>query len=87
MGDIKDIRLLYLKGGLFLLMGVLCVTMILMHTPDYQVALLLGVAIWSFCRAYYFAFYVIGKYIDPSFKFAGLGSVLAYLWRKGKPGP
>ena len=47
--------------------------------------LLLGVAIWSFCRAYYFAFYVIERYVDPSFKFSGLFSVLKYLAaRRGK---
>ena len=33
---------------------------------------LLAVAIWAFCRAYYFAFYVIDHYIDPSQRYAGL---------------
>jgi len=40
------------------------------------------ITIWAFCRAYYFAFYVIEKYTDSSFKFAGLTSVVAYLWKK-----
>jgi len=43
------------------------------------VALLLLVAVWSFCRAYYFAFYVIEHYVDPSYKFAGLTSFAMYL--------
>ncbi len=42
-------------------------------------ALLLGVAIWSFCRFYYFAFYVIEKYVDPGYRFAGLSSFALYL--------
>jgi len=39
-------------------------------------------AIWSFCRVYYFAFYVIERYIDPSFRFSGLISALRYLRNK-----
>ena len=42
-------------------------------------ALLLALAIWAFCRAYYFAFYVIEHYIDPGFKFAGLWAMLRHL--------
>jgi hypothetical protein len=41
-------------------------------------------AIWAFCRAYYFAFYVIENYIDPKFRFAGLLSVLGYFVDKDK---
>ena len=43
--------------------------------------LLLAVAIWSFCRFYYFAFYVIEHYVDPQFRFAGLISFAQYLWK------
>ena len=41
-----------------------------------------GVTVWCFARAYDFAFYVIGHYVDPSFKFAGLGSFVRYLWKR-----
>ena len=33
-------------------------------------------------RAYYFAFYVIERYVDPGFKFSGICSFFAYLVRK-----
>ena len=82
MGDIKDIRLLYLKGFLFLLLGLFALALILWEHRDLRLAFLLGVAIWSFCRAYYFAFYVIEHYVDPTYRFAGLGSFVSYLWRK-----
>ena len=39
-------------------------------------------AIWSFCRAYYFAFYVIEHYVDPAFRFAGLLDFAKYLLRR-----
>ncbi len=82
MGDLKDPRLMYLKAGLFLLAGCGSVTGILVEFPSVRLAVLLAIALWSFCRLYYFAFYVIEHYIDPSFKFAGLGSFLLYLVRR-----
>lgn len=87
MGDIKDPRLLYFKGALFLATGVLAAGLLLAESPSFRTAALLGLAIWSFCRAYYFAFYVIEKYVDPSFRFAGLADFLRYLWGRKSPPP
>jgi hypothetical protein len=44
----------------------------------------MAVAIWAFCRAYYFAFYVIERYIDPGFRFAGLSSLVRYALQNPK---
>ncbi|HZQ34631.1 MAG TPA: hypothetical protein VFD32_01780 [Dehalococcoidia bacterium] len=78
MGDITNRRLLYFKGGLFLLGGVLASALVLVECPSVKVALLLALAVWCFARAYYFAFYVIEHYIDPGYRFAGLGSFVRY---------
>lgn len=40
-------------------------------------------ALWGFCRAYYFAFYVIEKYVDPGYQFSGLASVIRSCLRIG----
>ncbi len=78
---------MYLKAGLFLLIGACASTLILLECPTFKVAILLALAVWAFARAYYFAFYVIEHYIDPSFKYAGLGSFLRYLVnRQGSSG-
>ena len=82
MGDLKNPKLIYAKGFLFLLLGGLAIGTLLMLHPDWRVAALAGLAAWAFARFYYFAFYVIEHYVDPGFKFAGLGSFLAYLLRK-----
>jgi hypothetical protein len=71
MGDITNPRLLYLKGGLFVLTGLLASGLILLESPSLRVAALLAVAIWCFARAYYFAFYVVEHYVDPGYRFAG----------------
>jgi hypothetical protein len=82
MKDLTRARWIQVKGFLFLLLGSAAAGLLLLEHPSWKVAALLAVAVWSFCRCYYFAFYVIGKYVDPGYKFSGLGSFLAYLWRR-----
>lgn len=82
MRDLKSEAWIRFKGLLFVFLGTGAVAALLVEFPFPRVALLLAIAIWSFCRAYYFAFYVIGKYLDPSFRFSGLGSALAWLVRR-----
>lgn len=87
LGDIKDPRLIYLKGFLFLLAGILAATALLLEHPELKVAFLLGLSVWCFARFYYFAFYVIQHYVDPGYRFAGLGSFVLYLLRRRSPPP
>jgi hypothetical protein len=82
MADIRSPRLLYCKAGLLVLLGSLASALLLLEHPSLKVAALLAVAVWSFARAYYFAFYVIEHYIDSDYKFAGLWSVIRYLARQ-----
>lgn len=79
MADIRDHRLLYAKGALFVVLGLIASATLLSIAPDIRVAVLLAVAIWAFARAYYFAFYVIEHYMDPRYRFAGLGDFALYL--------
>ena len=73
---------MYLKAVLFLVIGLLSVIGLLLDSPTLRTAFLRLLTIWSFCRLYYFFFYVIEKYVDPTYKFAGLHSFLLYLLRK-----
>ncbi len=82
MADLKSHRAIIIKGFLMLLTGLMASAILLWENPGWRVALLLGIAIRGFTRFYYFAFYVIEKYVDSSYKFAGLGSFFAYLWRR-----
>ena len=63
---------IWLKGGLFVLLGLLASGLLIARLPDLRSATLLAIAIWAFCRAYYFAFYVIEHYVDPNYRFAGI---------------
>jgi len=81
-GDLKSYRVIIAKGFLFLLTGCAAAGLLLVDHPDFRTGLLLVIAIWSFCRFYYFAFYVIQHYVDPTYHFAGLASFSRYLWRR-----
>ena len=67
------------KAALFLIAGILASALLLIEQPTLRVALLLVIAIWCFCRAYYFVFYVMEHYVDPGYKFSGLISFVRYL--------
>jgi len=84
MKDLTDPRWIKFKGVLFLIVGVLATVLLILENPTIKVGLLLAIAIWCFCRAYYFAFYVIEKYVDPSFRFSGLWSALRFLCTRRK---
>ncbi|HEY3762249.1 MAG TPA: hypothetical protein VGN23_10935 [Verrucomicrobiae bacterium] len=82
MKDLTNPFWIKLKGVLFLLIGIGAAVLIFLDEPDIKTGVLLVITIWSFCRFYYFAFYVIEKYVDPGYKFSGLISFAKYLISK-----
>ena len=86
LGDIKSRKLILFKGVLFFALGAMSAALLLVDAWSWRVAGLLAVCVWRFCRFYYFAFYVIQNYVDPQYKFAGLGSFLRYLLRRRPEG-
>ena len=79
LGDLKNSRIIIAKGFLFLVTGCIAVGLLIVDHPNVRTGLLLVITVWSFCRFYYFAFYVIQHYVDPSYRFSGLTSFLRYL--------
>jgi hypothetical protein len=75
------------KGFLFLFLGLAAATLLFLENPTWKVALLLVLAVWCFCRFYYFAFYVIERYVDPSYRFSGLASFARYFIRRQREKP
>jgi len=87
MKDLTNPLWIKLKGALFLFLGIAAAVSLWLENPNLKSALLLALVIWCFCRAYYFAFYVIEHYVDPGFKFSGLGAFVVYLFRRNKRQP
>ena len=84
MKDLENPFWIKLKGFLFLLIGVVSAVLVFLDDPKWQTGVLLALAIWSFCRFYYFAFYVIEKYVDSGHKFSGLFSFAKYFFQSRK---
>jgi hypothetical protein len=84
MKDLTDARWIKLKGILFLVVGILAATLLVLEHPTIKTGVLLAISIWCFCRFYYFAFYVIEKYVDPGYRFSGLCSFAWYLLKRRK---
>ncbi len=70
------------KGILFLLIGLVAAVLLVLDNLKWQTAILLALAIWSFCLFYYFAFYVIEKYVDATYKFSGLFDFAKYFFQR-----
>ena len=85
MRDIKNPTAICIKGILFLVLGLGASILLLVEVGTLKRALLLALSIWAFCRAYYFAFYVLEKYVDPGYRFSGLISFAKYLFRQKGP--
>lgn len=81
MRDLTNPAWIKVKGLLFLLLGLLSAALLFLERPKLRVAALLVLALWAFCRFYYFAFYVLERYVDPTDRFSGLVSLARYLLR------
>jgi hypothetical protein len=86
MRNIADPFWIKVKGILFLILGTLASILLVLELPSLKVVVLLAIAIWSFCRFYYFAFYVMEKYVDSTYRYSGLLDLARYLIRR-RPKP
>ncbi len=76
--DLQSRAAIGLKGGLFLVIGLMSAALLLIEHWSWRTALLLTLCVCGFCRFYFFAFYVIERWVDPGYKFSGLGSFLVW---------
>jgi len=83
MRDLSHPSLMYVKAALFPVIGVIAGALLIARDARLSTMLLLVICVWAFARAYYFAFYVIERYIDPAFRFSGLWSAVRFLTKRG----
>ena len=81
MKDLTNPAWIKAKGILFLFLGLFSASLLFLERPTLRVAALLLLAVWAFCRFYYFAFYVLERYVDPTYRFSGVLSLARYLLR------
>ena len=76
MRDLESKGWIVAKGFLLLGIAAAAAALVLLEAPSSRIALLLALLAWSSCRFYYFLFYVLEKYVDPSLRYAGLFALL-----------
>ena len=76
--DLKSPVVLRSKGWLFLLLGLAASALLLWEDFSFQRLGLLLIALWAFCRFYYFLFYVLEYYAGRQRRYAGLGDALKW---------
>jgi len=86
MHDLQSPKAICAKGFLFLILGIGSSALLLWQSPTLKTAALLAVAIWAFCRAYYFAFYVVSNYVDRTYRYAGLLSLVRHAVSRRRAG-
>jgi hypothetical protein len=82
MTDLRSKKLIVLKGCLFACIAMLCAASLIAQHATLRTVALLGVLLWSACRFYYFLFYVLAAYVDPTLKYAGILALLRWLRRR-----
>ena len=81
--DLTDKRWIIAKGFLFAILAALSgILQLLADGPFWQKTGLLLICVWASCRFYYFLFHVLGNYVDPGLRSAGVTDLLFRLWRR-----
>jgi hypothetical protein len=70
------------KGIAFLGIAVAAAVLLFLEAPSLRTAVLLALLAWSAARFYYFLFYVLEKYVDPSLRYAGILALLRAIFAK-----
>jgi hypothetical protein len=71
--------MLCLKAALLVVAGTTSGCLMFVQEPTLMTVALLSTTVWSFCRAYYFAYYVVERYVDPTYRFSGILSLVRYV--------
>jgi hypothetical protein len=72
MTDLKSKKWIVAKGVMFLGIAATTAALIWVEMPSVKLATLLALLVWASCRFYYFLFYVLERYVDPTMRYAGL---------------
>jgi hypothetical protein len=86
MRELRSPAVIYAKGVLFVVLGALAALLLLLESPNAKTAVLLAIGSWASARAYFCAFYVIENYVDASFRYSGLASLIRYALRRAPGG-
>lgn len=72
---------------MFLAIACCCAFLLLQQAPTVAAAVLLALLVWASARFYYFLFYVLERYVDPTMRYSGITDLVVNIVRRlGKSG-
>lgn len=80
-GDLRSPAVIVFKGVLFLMAGLAASGILLMRIFSLSNLFLLVVAIWAFCRFYYFLFHVLEHYVGTH-RYRGLWDMVTRRFKR-----
>ena len=82
MRDLHSKSWIVAKGCLFLGIALAAAALVLAESPSVRTIVLLALLVWAACRFYYFMFYVLERYVDPSLRYAGIIALVRAMFAK-----
>jgi hypothetical protein len=82
MTDLKSRKWIVAKGIMFLGIAAASAILMLVEAPSVKAGVLLALLVWASCRFYYFLFYVLEHYVDPTMRYAGLLDLMVGMKRR-----
>ncbi|MCW1913422.1 hypothetical protein OJ996_07550 [Luteolibacter sp. GHJ8] len=79
--DLKSPVALRLKGWLFLILGLAAAGLLMVEDFSWPRLGLLTIAVWGFCRFYYFLFHVLQGYAGRDRPYAGVLDAMGWALR------
>jgi hypothetical protein len=80
MIELRSPKWIVAKGAMLAGIAVVAGGLVLAETPSLGRAALLAVLVWASCRFYYFLFYVLERYVDPTRRYTGVVDLLVARW-------
>jgi len=82
MSDLQSKRWIVAKGIAFGGIAVAAAVLVLFESRSVRTAVFLMLLVWAACRFYYFLFYVLERYVDPTLRYAGLIALVRAILKK-----
>jgi hypothetical protein len=82
MADLKSKRWIVAKGLMFAAIALVTAVLVFLEAASPKTAVLLALLVWASCRFYYFLFYVLEHYVDPTMRYAGILDLLMGMKRR-----
>lgn len=87
MSDLQSKHWIVAKGIAFGGITVVAAVLVLFESPSVRTAVFLMLLVWAACRFYYFLFYVLERYVNPTLRYAGLIALVRAILEKRSRSP